>query len=165
MSAFLTSDRSVCFHEGIKFVPNDRSYTKFFADFGRPAAGDAGAHIAFIYRDLAMQFPRAKFVIIKRPVQQCVRSGMKIGLTQADVLKSCEALVDMEKNCNHVCVDFTDIFKPKGAKLIWEQCIGEPFDALRFEVLRRLNIQATESTHEETRRFVSKSVAIPLGIV
>ena len=162
LSAFLTSELSVCFHEGIKFAGRD--YKGLFERSRKPICGDSGAHIAFIYPALKRMFPDAKFVIIKRDRAKCIERGMKIGMQQSDIEAACDALQEMEEDQPHPTLEFSNIFLPASGEAIWNHCIGTPFDGVRFEVLRRLNIQATDETHEETKSFVANLVAVPINL-
>jgi hypothetical protein len=158
-------------HEGLKFVglPKsrnqfERDYQELFKGFGKPFVGDAGSHIAFIYTALRDTFYKPKFVFIGRSRGMSIPSAVKVGAKEEDVIQA-NNLAEQLAHHHHgiLKVAFEDVFTEPGAKRIWEHCIGEGFDRTRFDILRRVNVQATPQTHEETRAFVESGVAKQLN--
>lgn len=159
LSAFLTTEDSVCLHEGLKFIGQNK-YNPLFDALGKEVCGDAGAHISFQHREILAEFPKAKTVLIHRPSQEGIPAAVKIGIS-ADLCQSCyNSLEKLEKNVSLFKISFKDVFTEKGSEAICNH-VGVKFDRTRFNIFRRLNIQATPETHHETIQYVKTGVERP----
>lgn len=152
LSALLTTSNSVCLHEGLKFVGG--RYTELFQDLGREVCGDAGAHIPFIFGELKKEFPKAHFIIINRDEGEGIRAAFAAGMMPEDSFACYRQIERMAEAVPALKVDFKEIFSLTGARAICDYA-GVEFDPIRFNILRRLNIQATESSHNETKEYVT----------
>lgn len=152
LSAFLTTDKSACLHEGLKF--NNGSYRDLFEGLGKDICGDAGSHIPIVYADVLASYPDTKFVIVERDPEEVKPTAARLGITADWVDYTQDALVEMEKAVEVMKISFSDLFTLDGSKRVWEYCLGYEFDSIRWEIFRRLNIQATIPTHRETLEFI-----------
>ena len=156
LSAFLTTDKSLCLHEGVKFGP----YSTTFSKVGREICGDAGSHIQVNFKEILKEFPEAKFVIVSRDPEESRKSAENLGLEiPGEVFdENFKKLLEMSRSTKFLHIRFEDLFTLDACRSVWNHCIGTEFDYHRWEIFRRLNIQATTSTHAESLDFVTTGV-------
>lgn len=162
LSNFLTTDNSVCFHEGLKFVPV--SYTHTFRETGRPICGDSGAHIPFIYKKLTEEFQNSAFVIVEREPADAKAASSRQGFDPAHTDLVFSAMAVMARDVPHLSIPYETLFTEDSARRIWEHCLGTPFDKVRWEVVSRANVQASKKSHLETATFVKSGLATTLEL-
>lgn len=149
-SAFLSGPGHICLHEGLKFSRGQADYVDFIR---HGAAGDSGDHIPMLFEDLIRAYPNAGFVVIDRPISESRQSSRAIGMSPdiADMVSNKVELMKLHPKVS--VIPFSRLFTPEGAEILWNATLKTPFDRARFEVFRRLNIQATAESHVESIKF------------
>ncbi|MHB8727567.1 MAG: hypothetical protein ACYC9K_00855 [Sulfuricaulis sp.] len=134
LSAFLTTDKTLCYHDALALcrTPNDMHK---LGD-GR-LTGNADTGLALFYPWVNAQ--RAKRIVIKRPMEEVWASVEQLGLPT-------DGLPLLERCLSRVHADLTINFNEIDNFLstLWRVCSGGfPFDEKRAELFKSLNIQTT----------------------
>jgi len=160
VSNFLTTDNSICLHDGIKYIVD--GYANTLQATGRGFCGDSGSHIQMIYKTLLEVFPDAKFAMIVRSPSDVVESLKIMELPIDGLDESRQLLMQMFRDIDDIIViNFNDLFtNEEAAKKLWNHCIGDGFDPFRWRMLTKLNIQCSDIALAETFQFVQDKQAI-----
>ena len=160
VSNFLTTGDSICLHDGIKYISDGYAAAQIAS--GKRFFGDSGSHIQMIYKTLLEAFPDAKFAMIVRSPSDVIESLNIMGLPTDGLNESRKMLMQMFRDIDDILViNFKDLFTNESkAKALWEHCIGEGFDPIRWRLLAKLNVQCSDVALAETFQFVENKQAI-----
>ena len=152
LANWLTTDRSLCLHDGTRGARTlGEFYDRLRPTPARPWMGSSGGDLAWIAEPLAKQFPGARWTVIEREADECVRSTLRafpLALTpgQVEVMLSQLAfqLTRIEELTGEepLRVSFGRLDDEDVARRLWGHCLpGVSFDAARWRLLKTLNVQ------------------------
>jgi hypothetical protein len=145
-SVWLTTDRSVCLHDGIAGCESFHDFRQKM-DVRQPFVGDSDSGLPFIYRQCLELWPNAKWVVLDRSKNECLKSFRRAfpGVpkeslkTQLDTLETMIGRMCMEVKA--MIVGYDQLDDADCAEAVWGHCLPDvPFDVERWRALCRLNI-------------------------
>lgn len=141
LANLLTYDQSFCFHEplvGIKSLSELRSK---FDSVNRCMVGSSDCGNQYFSDALSKEFPKSKFIVIRRPLEECQKEMIEIGHPDHGTLEHSDYLLSrVIVNHSPLVIDFYDLSKPETGMEIFDY-LHIPFDRDRFDMLVNLDIQ------------------------
>lgn len=132
---WLTSDRSLCVHDPLH-VNHYQDWDR--VNWGSPAGHKNGVSCSGIWRWPAwVNAHPAKKLILHRDIAQVERSLSRIGL--GGLVKPGDVTALSQFKGMHV--DWSELFDPQRAQVMWEYLIGDGFSASRHYHLRQMKIE------------------------
>lgn len=139
LSEFLTYGDSICGHDLA-------AYARSIEDFRRLLSGvdgscETGAVVG--WKLLRLEFPQARFVVVKRPLGEIIDSIRAKGFEPLiEVLEQRAEMLDVLSQAPEVrTYEFKDLESPGTCREIFEFCLEQPFDVARWQHLASQNIQ------------------------
>lgn len=146
LSIFLTHSNSFCFHEPLLGCSTVADLEQRFREVDTEVVGGADTGAALFLDRIVELMPDIRLAVVERPLEQCAQSLRALG--DIDVIIATEslrriqsALDDAKQRYRPLVVRFADLNDPDTARALWEHCIGEGFDPVRFSDLCRFNIE------------------------
>lgn len=143
LANFLTFENSFCFHEGLLECDKVDKLKSLFASTGKQIVGNSDCGNILFLDELIKAFPDAKYVVIKRPLEEVKKEmrGMGLGDWDGWTLDISEKRMnEVMKDVDALIIDYHDLDE-QACKQIWDHCIGTPFNSTRWRMLDGLDIQ------------------------
>ncbi len=160
LANFLTFENSFCFHEGLLDCDKVSKMKSLFASTGKQIVGNSDCGNILFLDEIIDEFPDAKYVVIKRPLDE-VRSELKeIGLPDFDELTlaySDRMLNEVKKEVDALVLDYHSLDQ-MACRQIWEHCIGTSFNEPRWRMLDGLDIKIILSKKLEYIKTNSRNI-------
>lgn len=142
LSAFLSAGPWVCCHDLLLRSPSVASFERVLSI---PQTGTAETGMPFAAPLVRRLFPAARFVVVRRPVEEVRASFAAHGPAwemPAGLLEEQRALLDrISLMPGTLTVDFADLAREDVCRAVWEHCLDLPWDRERWEALAGQNIQ------------------------
>lgn len=148
LARFLTYGGWDCGHERAPFMRSLADVREFFA---HPRIGSVETAAAQGWRVLAHHVPGLRQVVIRRPVDDVVRSVLGIdlgGVATYDAAKlrkimeyGDRCLAEIERQPGVLSITFSDLERPDACAAIFERCTGIPFNREWWKHLSGKNVQ------------------------
>lgn len=155
MAAWLTTDRSLCFHDGILGCS---SLTQFAARLrtGLEFTGDSDSGLTLWYPELRKMFPGARWVLIERDASEACAAVHKafpeLGSEEqkrAAFERVGPVLEELRKDCQ-LHVRFENLDDVNTAAGVWNTCLpGMVFDERRWRLFNGLKVEAHHDKYLE----------------
>ncbi len=115
----------------------------FLASFRNGMAGTCETGSMFGWRLLRHFMPQVKFVVVRRPRWEVLRSLGAYGLLGLeDEMERRDALLDLIGSLpGTLTLDYHNLGYPEGSEKLWEFCLGKPFDEPGWRQINAVNIQ------------------------
>lgn len=147
LSALLTTDKSLCLHEGFNLADGREAYVSMMKSSPYHYAGDANSAWVLHYELLRPEFPGARCAIVLRDPAEVAASFSvftRVGPAEAEALRQAYALL-IDLSCHHPVFRFEDLDDPDEVRrMVAHLMPGVAFDRDRFELFKTLNIQRRE---------------------
>lgn len=151
---FLTYGRWRCGHEQAIFL---RHVADIGAYFGQPMTGAVETAAAQAWRIIQHQVPNLTVAVIRRPVDDVVRSMLEIDLGGAFVYDEAKLRKNMEYGDRMLAevaaqpgvlsLTYDDLGGADGCAALFEHCLGQPFDRAWWLEWRDQNVQVNVPDH------------------
>lgn len=140
LAAFLTYRQWTCHHDALTNFTDIHDVPKFL---GAPYTGMCETSMAFAGPVLAKMMPDARIVVVRRPVEEIVRSLKAFGVKlSADYFERESAYLDAISDLpNSLTIDFKDLETEGGCEAVFDHCLNLPLDREWWGALRAQNIQ------------------------
>ncbi len=143
LSAWLTTDQSLCLHEAGNKVNRWEDLPEYMNSFhGYEYVGNSDCGNIMIANEINTMFPDATSVIIWRPLDEVMDSLKSVGLScDSKLFKGWfNKLNKMAKIMPEY--EFSELYKPQTARLLWETLLPEiPFDLNRFNLMSSIHME------------------------
>lgn len=145
LSRFLTYRDWTCSHEEARHVRGLDDVRSFLSQ-GNTGAVETTA--APFWRLLLSVRPDIRIATVRRPVQDVVRSLLKLNLP-FDASKLTDAMTKLDQKLDQaearipgvLSVNYSDLSTEEGCRRIWEHCLPYDWDRHRWYLLERKNLQ------------------------
>lgn len=126
MARFLTYGRVTCLHEpSVGF----RSMADLAGLLAQPHIGASDSAMALLWPRVARWVPKARFAVVRRPVEDVVASAARLGF--ADTAAMRETLAAIEAACDQLSardgtltLRYDELDTEEGCALLFRQCLG-----------------------------------------
>lgn len=136
---FLTYGDSMCFHDGFHGLDSIDDFPRVLEGFSTSGNSDP-ANLLF-WEKIVEWFPDARWVVVKRPFEECLVSCNKIlKVNGFDLAKMRSRMDDLIEAVNPMIVDFHQI-TPKVARNVADYLGVDAGPLARAEMLCRMNVQ------------------------
>lgn len=136
LANFMSSGKSICYHEGIDGCHSIEDYQKKMSINGYKYIGDSDTGLPIL--DFQPIYPDSPVVIIRRDKQEVAESlvGMYGEQDYLPFLEKIERKLDLMSG---LVVDFNDI--DSRLEEIWSHCISLPYDPIRTKILLNMKVE------------------------
>jgi hypothetical protein len=148
LSEFLTYRDWSCGHE---LAIQMRNFDEVLTYFRRPNVGSAEPAAGPGWRLMQHHFPHMRSVVIRRPVEDVVKSMMRVDVDGVAVYDRDKLRRTMERSARDLdalsmqpgvlTVDFDDLAREDACAAVFEHCLPYPFDRTWWGTLCNRNIQ------------------------
>lgn len=142
LANMLTTETSICFHEGIRRCSNLEEYIKLLDGQVPNNVGDSSSALVLNWRELAGRYPQAKWVVIRRPFEDVLKSGRRAFpqfVISRTVLKEAQTcLLQLEFQLKPLVVEYDDV-NDRLNDIANHCCVVVP--SWRQQTLKELNVQ------------------------
>ena len=158
LANFLTTDKSLCFHDGLKYCRKVEDLTEVFKRSDKEFVGDSDSALVLFYHRIQALFPDSPWVLVYRNFKDCADSALRLSFAGEDtesILIDGAArlavirLAELElKSPNVLIVDYDELDNSKVIRSIVNHVTpGVLFDEERFKLLDGLHTQIHESKY------------------
>lgn len=156
-SNFLTFGNSFCWHDGFDGLENFEGFKVRMNLDGCENVGNSDPANLLFWREISFWYPKARWVVIRRPFEEVVKSCSKFGIDRSFLEFSWGHLIAIENALDPLVVKFDDLdFSAVDQVADWLHVkVGPP---TRTSQLCRMNIQVE---HNYLRERISENVANP----
>lgn len=139
LAEFLSYNRLVCGHDLAAFARSIADFRQLLA--GVDGSCETGAVAG--WKLLRLEFPKARFVVVRRPIGEIVDSIRRQGYEPAPgVLETRGEMLDVLAKAPGVrAYDFADLADSGVCRDLFEFCLDLPFDPVWWRQLSQINIQ------------------------
>lgn len=158
LANLLTWGDSFCFHEAYDHVMEGESIADVLGKVPHTVefCGDSDSAIALCADDVLAEFPDAKFVFIKRPIEEVIESYKKsldedplfvtfsreeIAQQMGDHERRLDDLQSQISSSRKMTVRYSDLERKPTVMAIWRFCLpGREFPHMRYAMLQNLRV-------------------------
>lgn len=142
LSAFLSHDGWICVHDPSIALQDVRHLESVLA---QPNFGICDTQLVLLWTEIVARWPHARFVTLRRPMEQILRSAAKLGFAgpkvERNLLRLDCAMKDVEKLRGVLCTSYGELGSAEGARKVFEFCLPVPWDPAWYNYLSTINIQ------------------------
>lgn len=143
LARFLSHGDRQCLHEPSRYL---RGHADLVELVNRPGAGASDSLLTFRWREVARARPDARFVVVRRPIDEVCESLGRIGLWHPRLLRILEnlnAVIDeMIEDACVLSLPFHALARRDACAAVFEHCLGVPMPDGHWEAWKDRNIQA-----------------------
>ena len=146
LANFLTYGPSFCFHEGLIGCSDTKALRRKMEATGSTVVGNSDCGNIFHIDEIMEEFPDARLVVVRRDVEESVKSVMAMGesFREVGIIRAADTILQKLPHLySSLVIDFDDL-NEDGCRTIWEYCTQTEFNRLRWEMLDPLIIQIDE---------------------